>query len=338
MRILTLLFVLNSVTILSGCNNQSQPEIILEVDTPIDLGRVVQGQSAFATFNVSAGHAKLSNLQVKTGCGCTRANIDKTELSPGESATVELWLDTKHKRREFSVQVSILAKADGEPVTARTMCNAYVVPLAGLDIRPSEITADVVPGESVNFDFRVKINEPESELVLQDLKTPEWMSFQRGESDATSFRFSINATVPKRGGVVSEQLELVLSIGDQSITRTIPVVLNVDSPIVFSRRALVKQTSAGQPFQYSVDLESVRDVEIEGVEILQLESTPDGLVDAAISEKKGVDGKGYQLDLSGSLSAEVTSCRGAVTVRVQLDSEQYQDLRLPFVLVTGHGL
>lgn len=67
----------------------------LNVDRDLRLATQPKGQPVTATIAITnSGDALLTIDQVETPCGCTKAKLDRNQLAPGESGTLEVAIDT----------------------------------------------------------------------------------------------------------------------------------------------------------------------------------------------------------------------------------------------------
>ncbi|GMR09831.1 MAG: hypothetical protein BMS9Abin28_0651 [Anaerolineae bacterium] len=77
--------------LLAACGNPT-PRIVVE-PTSQDLGERAQERIELAYTVRNAGDALLIIEKVSTSCGCTVAELDRTEIPPGETAQLLVSLD-----------------------------------------------------------------------------------------------------------------------------------------------------------------------------------------------------------------------------------------------------
>ncbi len=79
------------LSLLAACANPA-PQIVVE-PTSQDLGVRPQERIELAYTVRNAGDALLIIEKVSTSCGCTEAELDRTEIPPGETAQLLVSLD-----------------------------------------------------------------------------------------------------------------------------------------------------------------------------------------------------------------------------------------------------
>jgi hypothetical protein len=93
MKKLSIIFLILTGIFVSACST-AKPLITLEMDK-IDFGEVVNGIVVSQQVRVSnRGDADLEILSVSTSCGCTQASLERTTISPGESAALVIAFDS----------------------------------------------------------------------------------------------------------------------------------------------------------------------------------------------------------------------------------------------------
>jgi hypothetical protein len=86
----------------------------------------------------NAGDEPLLIRELKTSCGCTRAEISSKEIPPGETATLEAELSFRHRRGKERIRITLLTNDPKNP--------AYEVGLAGYLIQHWEISPPSLEG------------------------------------------------------------------------------------------------------------------------------------------------------------------------------------------------
>ena len=77
--------------LLAACGNPG-PQIVVEPMSQ-DLGERLQERIELAYTVRNAGDALLRIEKVSTSCGCTEAELDRTDIPPGETAQLSVSLD-----------------------------------------------------------------------------------------------------------------------------------------------------------------------------------------------------------------------------------------------------
>ncbi|HDQ73877.1 MAG TPA: DUF1573 domain-containing protein [Chloroflexi bacterium] len=93
-RIFILLLLLMGVTLTAACAAARQPGRIELGETEFDLGEISSTGPVSQTFQMrNAGQGTLEITGVSTSCGCTTAEVDRSRLGPGETATLTVTYD-----------------------------------------------------------------------------------------------------------------------------------------------------------------------------------------------------------------------------------------------------
>jgi hypothetical protein len=105
---------------------QSFPEIQF-TDTVVDLGNLVEGQSARAMYAFrNTGNAPLVIADVSTSCGCTVArNWPREPLQRGEERFIEVTFDSR--KRPGANEKSIFVVTNAHPSTIELKLKAWVI-------------------------------------------------------------------------------------------------------------------------------------------------------------------------------------------------------------------
>jgi len=98
-------------------NAFSQPKLEIVGGDTYDWGEVDGNQSTLrAKVKIkNAGNDKLTIPEVKPTCGCTTAPLDKSELQPGEIATLDITLRIGGSGNEVSKSIRIMSNDPKEP-------------------------------------------------------------------------------------------------------------------------------------------------------------------------------------------------------------------------------
>ncbi|UAJ14588.1 DUF1573 domain-containing protein [Aquirufa lenticrescens] len=101
---------------------------ILKVDKPyVSLGRLVEGDSVFHTFNFkNTGNLPLKIISVNASCGCTTPKWSTDVIQPGKKGFIRVKFDSKGK--EGKLQKTITAYCNTLPAENRMAFKVEVVP------------------------------------------------------------------------------------------------------------------------------------------------------------------------------------------------------------------
>jgi hypothetical protein len=110
------------VLLLFGCGEDSLPPIsssgfdgprLTVVEPEFDFGYVPQNSKISHTFWLrSTGSTNLSIEKVVSGCGCVTFQLGKTEIAPGDSTALEVFLMTKRYRNGINKNPRIETNED----------------------------------------------------------------------------------------------------------------------------------------------------------------------------------------------------------------------------------
>jgi hypothetical protein len=101
---------------------------ILKVDkATVSLGRLVEGDSVFHTFNFrNTGNLPLKIISVNASCGCTTPKWSTDIIQPGEKGFIRVKFDSKGK--EGKLQKTITAYCNTLPAENRMAFKVEVLP------------------------------------------------------------------------------------------------------------------------------------------------------------------------------------------------------------------
>lgn len=162
-----------------------------------DAGDLLRGETARHVFSFTNNATETLTLDpdkdIRKTCGCTRPEIEKLTLQPGETTDVTLLVDTKSKTGSFSESSALVwrdAKGAEHPTKYR-LSGRVVSPLV---FSPNAVlleTKDLVEGKE--FEIRVT-----SELDI------DWSSMRiMGLTDSLSYKYEETST----GGVIRFQVD-----------------------------------------------------------------------------------------------------------------------------------
>jgi len=103
------------LAVAGAAQQPGQPRIVLSADG-WNFGEVAHLSKLEYDLTVSnQGSADLRISEVRTGCGCTVAELTKYVLKPGESTTVHVTFNTKLKKGKVSYPVTIISNDPTSP-------------------------------------------------------------------------------------------------------------------------------------------------------------------------------------------------------------------------------
>ncbi|MCG3126817.1 MAG: hypothetical protein CHACPFDD_01672 [Phycisphaerae bacterium] len=150
----------------------SGPSPRIEVSEPeISFGTVWQGEPLKHDITLkNSGVATLKILDVSASCGCTRGELGKNELAPGESTSFSISVDSLKRKGDLETYVSVKSN-DPANFDLRVKVKAFIKPV--FDITPSASLAFGRVGTSDNHVANAEItsfSETPVELKLGELK------------------------------------------------------------------------------------------------------------------------------------------------------------------------
>jgi len=121
----------------------------LRCDAPVfDFGTRFNTEDIFHVFTLTnCGVAPLVISQVRTGCGCTRAELDRNTIPPGGIAALT---STLTLRGYSGLKHSSIYLHTNDPDNPVFLCQYQGVALAELDISPPAVRFDITPDSSSN--------------------------------------------------------------------------------------------------------------------------------------------------------------------------------------------
>ena len=101
---------------------------VLEIkDSHVSLGRIVEGDSIFHTFNFkNTGNLPLKIISVNASCGCTTPEWSTELIQPGKKGYIRVKFDSKGK--EGKLKKSITAYCNTLPAENRMGFKVEVLP------------------------------------------------------------------------------------------------------------------------------------------------------------------------------------------------------------------
>lgn len=153
----------------------SGPAPRIEVSEPeISFGTVWQGEPLKHDITLkNSGVATLKILDVSASCGCTRGELGKNELAPGESTSFSISVDSLKRKGDLETYVSVKSN-DPANFDLRVKVKAFIKPV--FDVTPSASLAFGRVGTNDNHIANAEITsfaETPVELKLGETKDGE---------------------------------------------------------------------------------------------------------------------------------------------------------------------
>ncbi len=145
-------------------------------ETEFDFGYVPQHAMVSHTYWLhSTGTETLKIVNVKPGCGCTKAPLQKSELAVGDSTDLEVIFSTKTFRGRQSKRTSITTNAELDPQQIKFTADVVVNPDEMYPIKISPYKFDISQfgeKERTNLEFNItNVSEDDLKIELIDIDT-----------------------------------------------------------------------------------------------------------------------------------------------------------------------
>jgi hypothetical protein len=149
MKLRTIVLTIAVVLCLAGAASAGQLKIS---DMQVHFGNMKEGPNAEKTItltNVSDTKAVLAN--VSTSCACTTTQLDKTELAPGETATMVITYHTFKYPGKFDKTVHVFTGADGKTEDVIHILG-YVdpIPMGVMEVEPRKVNVGELAAGKMN--------------------------------------------------------------------------------------------------------------------------------------------------------------------------------------------
>jgi uncharacterized membrane protein len=107
-----------AIAFVAGAAAYAQPKLEIVGGDTHDWGKVSPGKLTTVVHVKNAGNADLKISDVRPGCGCTVAPIDKNLLKPGELANINISLDVASKSGPVEKVVTIFSNDSSSPAAS----------------------------------------------------------------------------------------------------------------------------------------------------------------------------------------------------------------------------
>ncbi|MCA9801201.1 MAG: DUF1573 domain-containing protein, partial [Cyanobacteria bacterium HKST-UBA02] len=108
--------MLFSCLLFLGSCSGSAPHIAIEPEA-VDLGKLEEGVEVKRNFVIkNTSKSQLKIYEAHSSCGCTVPTLKKNDLMPGESADLEIMIDTSMKQGKVDKTVEVSSNDPERPV------------------------------------------------------------------------------------------------------------------------------------------------------------------------------------------------------------------------------
>lgn len=207
----------------------AQPQMEIIGGDTYNWGKVKPGQNPLkATILVrNIGNEELHITQVRPGCGCTTAPLDKDKLKPGDTARIKVELNIGATNGNLTKSITITSN-DSKDRDRIYYLKADVV--RAVQFSPSQYFTftELRVGESAESKITIR-NTSTEPIVLSDFEVPEGVSLNVKQTvtikEGTSFDL-IAKIRPLKKGYYNGEVKMKTSTEDYP-TLSLPVYGNV---------------------------------------------------------------------------------------------------------------
>lgn len=197
-------------------------------ETEFDFGYVPQHARVSHTYWLhSTGTDTIEIANVKPGCGCTKAPLQKSELAAGDSTALEVIFSTKTFRGPHSKWTVITSNAESSPQQVTFSANIVTNPDETYPIKISPYKFDISQfgeKERTELEFNIaNVSEDDLQIRLIDINTK---MFRVKLPDKIKAGQSEKGTIEISDQYVDEEFEksLTIELSDNNKSRfTIPI-------------------------------------------------------------------------------------------------------------------
>lgn len=181
MKVRTITVALVMVLCLAASASASQLKIS---ETQVRFGNMKEGPNAEKTItltNVSETKAVVAN--VSTSCACTTTRMDKTELAPGETATMVITYHTFKYPGKFDKTVHVFTGADGKTEDVIHILG-YVdpIPMGVMEVEPRKVELGTLKAGLPNDVSLTVTNAGDAPMTVTALKSQKFhKTYWQGE-------------------------------------------------------------------------------------------------------------------------------------------------------------
>lgn len=221
-------YVIPAAVTLCLCLSAAAAPVMTLSETSFEFGYAPQNSKISHVFWLkSVGDDSLKILQVKPGCGCTKAPLEKSILAPGDSTRLEVIFSTRSYRSRISKNPSIITNEESKPTHVRISSTVMTRPDSTypIVIRPYKLDlSQFTDKRRDRIEFAIT-NVSDKDLELTVIDTPEaFFEINLPSSVKAGASATATLTLLPRGEESSFEKSITIEVGDSDHTRfTIPV-------------------------------------------------------------------------------------------------------------------
>lgn len=316
---------------------QMQPKMAYDVQI-VDFGVIPDTELVYKEFELrNEGAANLEIKSLQASCGCTRPEIDREVLRPGDVAVVKVGFKPFGRSGVQNQRITISTN-DPERPTAIVRVRADVQPRMFIEPKVLQF-ASMARGESKTV--TMKVSGRESNFEITDIKFPA-----RGD-----FSYEIEGPVEvNKGGVTLQEYTVNVSAGgDLEIGRSnVNVLMLTNDPLEPRKNVRASITVLGDMIATPprVGLRSLRagDTFTSQVRVTNRQRKPFEIRDVIVRDVSGstvevevvkLDEYSYRLNLSGKATETGRFVRGNLLVQTDIEGEETLEVQYFGTLIGG---
>jgi hypothetical protein len=203
------------LAVASAAQQAGQPKIVLSAEG-WNFGEVVHLSKLEYDLGVSnQGTADLRIREVRTGCGCTVAELAKYVLKPGESTTVHVTFNTKLKKGKVSYPVTIVSNDPASPEKVFTV-EGFVKRVLQVEPEWGASLRVLDPSESRTQTVRI-FNPTDQPMKPQmgEFKTGKFTARLKEVQPGKEYLVEISNVPPIKERTTHDQLEITTGLADE---------------------------------------------------------------------------------------------------------------------------
>lgn len=222
------LFLFLSLCLVSGVAI-AQPKMEIVGGDTYDWGKVKPSQNPVKTTILvrNIGNEELNITQVRPGCGCTTAPLDKDKLKPGDTARIKVELNLGATSGPLMKSITVTSN---DPANRDRVLYLKADVVRALIISPSQYFTftELRVGETAEAKITIK-NNSQTPVTLSDFQLPEGLTLNVKQNVTIKEGTSLDLIAklrPMKKGYYSGEVKLKTSSEDFP-TLSLPVYGNV---------------------------------------------------------------------------------------------------------------
>jgi hypothetical protein len=278
------------VLVIGGSAAAQEPDVplLVEAQEPgprvvvanpeLDLGRIVEGETATATFIIRNEGTQVLEIEgVRSSCGCTTVKLtdEQKRVPPGGEVEIVAKFDSTRRSGEQQKVVTVTTN-DPKNRGVQLRFKAYVETLANLKPSGALRIGNVRRGTTIEQTLDITPGAGATTLVLKALRLNaeglEYTEEPLVEEGRTGVRVRFRVGEEAPIGSISTSAKIDMDLGGREISKTVQIVGTVTGDLIHTPSEILmpKATVRGHRFR----VVNVRSTTDEPFEILSAEAGP----------------------------------------------------------------